>query len=174
MNPIELEYNEKYFKNPIHLNKFALDFEWERQAYLMYHYGDAACDASDELNKRQLEFNHRKAQIAKEYRQGIRKIPNIQKLTEGGIKEAVESDVELFELLKEINELKSEYDLAMNAVRALSQKKHAIEHEVQLYFAKYYSSPRQKAPGTTELESDYMSDNFYETLKNELNAKVKT
>lgn len=162
---IDLPYEEQYHKNPIHLNKFALDFEWERQAYLMYYYGDAACDASDELNQLQLEFNHKKALIAKEYRQGIRKIPNVAKLTEGGIKEAVECDLELFSMQQKINTLKSEYDLAMNAVRALSQKKHAIEHEVQLYFGKYFSSPRQKVSGSIENESDEMSDNFYEELK---------
>ena len=168
MYRIEIEENDEYFKDPIHLNKFALDFEWERQAYLMYYFGDAACEASDELRKKQLEYDHRRATIAKEYRQGIRKIPNVIKLTEGGIKEAVESDDELFEILKEINELKTQYDLAMNAVRSLSHKKHAIEHEVQLYFAKYYASPRQKANGTSEFESDEMSDDFYETLKKEL------
>ena len=163
---IDLEPNEDYFKDPIHLNKFALDFEWERQAYLMYHFGDAACEAQQELNDKQLEFNYRKANIAKEYRQGIRTIPNVQRLTEGGIKEAVESDEELYELQKEINYLKSQYDLAMNAVRSLSQKKHAIEHEVQLYFAKYFSSPRQKAHGTSEFESDEMSDSFFQQIKN--------
>lgn len=171
MRHIDLEPNEEYFKNPIHLNKYALDFEWERQAYLMYYFGDAACDASDELRKKQLTYDHRKANIAKEYRQGIRKIPNVIKLTEGGIKEAVESDQELFKLQKEINELKTQYDLAMNAVRSLSHKKHAIEHEVQLYFAKYYSSPRQKGSGTAEFESDEISDDFYETLKQQTKVK---
>lgn len=171
MKTIELEPNEEYFKNPIHLNKFALDFEWERQAYLMYYFGDAACEAADELRDIQLKYDHRKANIAKEYRQGIRKIPNVLKLTEGGIKEAVESEQELYLLQKEINELKTQYDLAMNAVRSLSHKKHAIEHEVQLYFAKYYSSPRQKASGTAEFESDEILDNFYETLKKEPKLK---
>ena len=165
MNRIDFVENENYFKNAIILNKHALDFEWERQAYLMYYYGDAACDASDELNQKQLEYNHKKASISKEYRQGLRKIPNITRLTDACVKEAVESDQELFELQKEINELKYQYDLAMNAVRALMQKKHAIEHEVQLYFAKYFSSPRKKIPGSIETTSDEISDDFFNKLK---------
>ena len=168
MNKIDFIENEDYFKNAIILNKHALDFEWERQAYLMYYYGDAACEASDELNKKQLQYNHKKASISKEYRQGLRKIENINRLTDAGVKEAVESDEELFELQKEINELKYQYEIAMNAVRALMQKKHAIEHEVQLYFAKYYSSPRQKIPGSIESTSDGISDDFFNKLKNNI------
>ena len=146
-------------KNIFKLDKYNLDKEWEQQASNVYFIGDLASEAFAKYISLKSHYVKRKAQIELDYRTGKRTIEGLSKMTEGAISSAVDADEELFLLLQEVNDMRHQADIYSNGVESLKHKKSGLEHEQQLFFAKYFSNPVNKT-GTmlNDAEKDFLSE----------------
>lgn len=129
------------FENDIIIDESSLDLEWLEQPSLMLKYSKIAAKSrmTMDLAKEQLEIV--KAELDKE----IRKDPEnfeISKITENVITNTITLQDEYQEAYQNYLNSKYEYDMALNATRAIEQRKDALENLVKLYGQKYFAGPK--------------------------------
>jgi hypothetical protein len=122
------------------IDEQALDVEWLQQAHLMRKYTKYASMKKKEMDEAKERLDFGKAQLQRE----IRNQPSdfgIAKVTEAGIESTVLLQPEYRELKQEYTKAQYEYDVAMGAVRAIDQKKTALENLVRLLGVSYFAGP---------------------------------
>lgn len=128
-----------------HVDKFALDDEWARQADLAKHYGDLLAKAKEKVATLNAAIDVRKAEI----RLGARADPeafDLPKATDESVKDAAIVHPDVQELTAQLIKAKYRVDLLDSAVTALENKKKALENEVFLYGQSYFSKPARMDP----------------------------
>lgn len=132
----------------------ALDVEWLEQAGLMLRYTKHAAAMEKARDEAKEALDLKKAQIEMD----IRSNPDAYKLakpTEAGIQSTILLQKEYQDLAAEYNEAKYEFGVAIGAVRAIDQRKTALENLVKLLGQSYFAGP--KAPRDLSQEhSDYL------------------
>lgn len=125
----------------IRIDPTALDVEWLRQADLMRKYATHAAATKMAMDDAKERLDVVKAQLDRD----IRKDPSqfgLDKVTET----AVQSTILLQEAYTQGNqawsEARYENDIANAAVRAIDQKKTALENLVRLLTASYFAGPQ--------------------------------
>ena len=135
----------------------ALDVEWLRQPQLMLKYCRHAASMANLVDITKERLDVVRAQLDKDIRSDPGKY-GIEKLTEGAIQNALilvgqidsatEEGEELQSTLRPYQEASSAYiqakyesDMAKAAVRAIDQKKDALENLVRLHGQQYFAGP---------------------------------
>jgi hypothetical protein len=134
-------------KDDVALNIHALDEEWEKQSTLMEHYSSSLSMANKEYAELKLVLDGMIAEQKVEWRsegeihiQGVGRM----KITEGALDNAIDSLESIQEKRQQLIDKGYEVDTLKGIVEALRHKKSALEKEVDLYIAGYYSSPKDQ------------------------------
>ncbi|MCK9520636.1 MAG: hypothetical protein M0R74_16675 [Dehalococcoidia bacterium] len=149
MTEIALNYETDTF-----IDMTALDIEWLRQPDLMLRYARYMAEAKKGLDEAKERLDVGKARIE----MNIRTYPesfNLSKLTEGAIQSTLLLQEEYQKLSKEYIDARYEYDVAAAAVRAIDQKKTALENLVRLLGASYFAGPQVPR----DLTSEWLQEN---------------
>jgi len=133
--------NNLDYENDINIDPSSLDIEWVRQAELMHKYASHAADTKRDMDDAKECLDTGKAKIE----MLIRNVPDqygLAKVTEGAIQSTILLQEDYQELAKVYGEAKYENDIALAAVRAIDQKKTALENLVKLLGQSYFAGPQ--------------------------------
>ena len=156
------------YERDVSIDPEALDTEWLKQAELMRKYASHAALAKKEMDEAKERLEVGKARIE----MSIRKAPEefgLSKATEGAIQSTILLQPEYQELFREYTEAKYENDIAIAAVRAIDQKKTALENLVKLLAASYFAGP--KTP--RDLTGEWLKEREAEAERKKQNARIK-
>lgn len=156
--------SELNYEDDVRIDPDALDVEWLRQAELMLIYTRHSADTKKEMDNAKEKLEVGRARIEMD----IRKNPatyGLEKITEGAIQSTINLQKEHQALVKEYTEARYENEVAIAAVRAIDQKKSALENLVRLLGASYFAGPQ--AP------RDLSKEVLQEKERKQQNSKVK-
>ena len=129
------------YEDDIRIDPNALDVEWLEQPELMRKYAKHTADMKKQMDDAKENLEVSKARIEME----IRSDPTafgLTKPTEAGIQSTILLQDKYQGLVKVYNESRYEYDVAVAAVRAVDQRKTALESLVKLLTASYFAGPQ--------------------------------
>ena len=155
------------YERDVSIDETALDVEWLQQSHLMYKYAKYQADTKKAVDeaKEMLDFIRAKLEM------DIRANPEnygLSKVTESAIASSILLQPEYQEASKKYIEAKYENDVAAAAVRAIDQKKTALENLVKLLSVSYFAGP--SAPRDLSLE---WNERIKRKEQKELNKNVK-
>lgn len=122
------------------IDEQGLDVEWLHQPRLMAIYGRNAAETKLAMDRAKEQIDFIKAKLD----QDIRALPEsygLSKLTETVVSQTIIIQPEYQDSLDVYLTTKYEYDMAMAAVRAIDQKKTALENLVRLHGQQYFAGP---------------------------------
>lgn len=122
------------------IDEQALDVEWLQQADLMRKYAVHAAATKRYMDELKERLEVEKARLDLEIRKDPAKY-GIEKVTESAIQSAILMQPEYQELQEKYREARYENDIANAAVRAIDQKKTALENLVRLLTVSYFAGP---------------------------------
>lgn len=129
------------YEKDIRIDETALDVEWLQQPRLMMQYAQYAVEARMKLDQSKESLDIVRAQLDKEVRTDPKSF-GIEKITEA----VVDNTIIIQDVYKQANEelrqAKYEADMAQNAVRAVEQRKDALENLVKLHGQQYFAGPK--------------------------------
>lgn len=122
------------------IDESALDVEWLRQASLAMKYGRIVAQAKlDEAHAKE-NFDLVKAEVASDVRINPGDY-DLKKVTEGTVAETVTQNTSYKKAMHNYLDKKFQTDMAINAMRAIEQKKVALENLVRLHGQQYFAGP---------------------------------
>lgn len=144
------------YEKDMQIDEANLDLEWLEQPTLMVKYirHAAQCDLERDQTKEALDLLKAELDLA------IRSDPEkygLTKVTEGAIASTILMDKEYKKLNAEFQEISFESKVANNAIRAVDQRKSALENLVRLHGQQYFagpSIPKQLDEKRTQREQD--------------------
>jgi len=142
----------------------ALDVEWIRQPELMRRYADHVAEMKKAMDEAKERLDVGKARIERDVRADPSK-HGIGKVTESAIASTILLQEEWLKLSQEYREARYEYDIAQAAVRAIDQRKTALENLVRLLVASYFAGPQTPR----DLSQEWLKDR----ARRESNANVR-
>jgi hypothetical protein len=122
------------------IDEQALDVEWLQQADLMRKYASHAAATKRYMDELKERIDVEKARLDLEIRKDPAKY-GIEKVTESVVQSAILVQPEYKDLQEKYREARYENDIANAAVRAIDQKKTALENLVRLLTANYFAGP---------------------------------
>lgn len=146
------------------IDSTALDVEWLNQPDLMRKYSIHAADMKKLTDEAKERLDVGKARIEMD----IRKHPEfyeLAKATEAAIQSTILLHPEYQALSKEYQEARYEHEVALAAVRAIDQKKTALENLVRLLNVAYFAGP--------QTPRDLQKESLEHKKRKSANAKVK-
>lgn len=158
---------ELNYEKDINVDPNALDTGWLRQAELMRRYATHAANMKKEMDMAKERLDIGKAQIEMDIRKAPEKY-ELVKVTEGAIQSTILLQGEYQELSQAYIEARYENDVAIAAVRAVDQKKTALENLVRLLSVSYFAGPQ-----TPRDISHLWEEEIKEKERKEKNTKVK-
>jgi hypothetical protein len=159
------------FEDDIHIDESALDVEWLRQPALMAQYCQHAAHAKAVMDRAKEKLDVVEAEMDRD----IRDFPeryNLSKLTETLVKSTVLLTQERQIAAQACIDTKYEYDMAQAAVRAMDQKKTALENLVKLHGMSYFAGPAVPRDLSAEFQASVKSFE-QKAVQSKSNAKVK-
>ena len=140
---------ELHYEQDVSSDETALDVEWLQQPNLMYKYAKHQAETKKAMEEAKERLDFLKAKLEMD----IRANPGdygLSKVTESAIASTVLLQPEYQEASKKYVEARYENDVAAAAVRAIDQKKTALENLVKLLSVSYFAGP--SAPRDLSLE----------------------
>jgi len=128
------------YEQDLTIDESALDVEWLQQARLMMQYGRYCSECKLEMDKAKEHLEVTKAELDKDIRANPDSF-DLTKITEGVVSNTIILQPEHQEALDAYLNTKYEFDMALNAVRAIDQKKAALENLVRLHGQQYFAGP---------------------------------
>jgi len=122
------------------IDEQGLDVEWLKQPSLMFKYGKHGAQAKLDMDHAKEDLDVTKAQLDRD----VRAFPDnygLNKLTETIVANTIINQPEYKDANDQYLNAKYEYDMAMAAVRAIDQKKTALENLVRLHGQQYFAGP---------------------------------
>jgi hypothetical protein len=129
------------YDKDIAIDETALDVEWLEQPRLMLRYTTHAAAAKQQLDEAKEKLDIVTAKLDAD----IRTSPGdygISKLTESAIQGAITLSTVYQDALQTYNKTRYEHEMAQAAVRAMDQRKTALENLVRLLTASYFAGPQ--------------------------------
>ena len=129
------------YEKDIRIDESALDVEWLGQASLMLKYSRILAMSRKRADHAKINADVIKAELDKK----IRAVPenyDLSKITEVAISNIILTSEEYKEAQTEIIEALYEVNMAQSAVRAIEQRKDALENLVKLYGQQYFAGPK--------------------------------
>lgn len=152
------------YEEDVSIDPTALDVEWLEQPELMRKYAKHVTEMEKLRDEAKERLDVGKARIEMDVRNEPERF-GLKKVTEGGIQSTILLQDEYRQLVQEYNDSKYEYGVAVAAVRAIDQRKTALENLVKLLTASYFAGP--KAP------RDLYQEHLDHVERKRNNAKVK-
>lgn len=121
-----------------------LDEEWLKQPKLMFKYGSKLADAIADLDEAKSKLNLVKAEVYQE----ISNDPDgyeISKTTEAAINNCMLMQPEYQAALKAFNKATHRVNIMDAAVKAIQDRRRALENMVELHGQSYFAEPRTSA-----------------------------
>lgn len=131
--------NDK-FKNDIEINPDALDIQWVKQASLFGEYCMEQAGARAKLDAIKERLDVKVAGLGLKIRANPATF-GLDKVTEASVQAVILLDAECAKLREEIAVAQYELEVMGAAVRALDQKKSALENLVRLQGQNYFAGP---------------------------------
>jgi len=128
------------YENDIKINEKDLDIEWLEQPTLMYKYAKMSIDYRKLMDKQMEKVNVIKAGIDKNIRANPEDF-EIIKITETVVANTIIVQSEYTDAYNIYLEKKYDFDLVNAAVKALQDKKSALENLVKLHGQQYFAGP---------------------------------
>ncbi|MFA5401667.1 MAG: hypothetical protein WC359_14550 [Dehalococcoidia bacterium] len=135
MSTQPLEYNQD-----IAINVDALDIEWARQAATFGEYCMEQAGTRAKLDAIKERLDVKVAGLGLKIRSNPAQY-GLEKITEAGVQAVILLDAECAKLREEIAVAQYELEVMSAAVRALDQKKSALENLVRLQGQNYFAGP---------------------------------
>jgi hypothetical protein len=129
------------YEKDIKIDAEALDLEWLEQPQLMLKYCQHAADMRYKLDAAKEALDLARAELDKEIRTNPERF-GIGKVTESVVENTILMQPEYREASEAMANAKYESDVAQNAVRAIDQRKDALENLVRLFGLQYFAGPR--------------------------------
>jgi len=129
------------YEEDVKIDSQALDVEWLEQPGLMGRYAKHAAHMEALRDEAKERLDVEKARIEMQIRANP-ELYDLAKPTEAGIQSTILLQSEYQELIREFNAAKYEYGQAIAAVRAIDQRKAALENLVKLLNASYLAGPQ--------------------------------
>lgn len=129
------------YEEDIRIDCEALDVEWIYQPELMRRYTKYAAFTKQQLDAAKERMDVGKARIEMEIRKNPQEF-GIDKATESAIQSTILLQEEYQTLSQNHINARYENDIANGAVRAMDQKKTALENLVKLLSASYFAAPQ--------------------------------
>jgi len=129
------------YEEDMRIDDQMLDVEWLEQPEKMFKYCKLAAEARRDLDAAKEKVDIVKADLDKQ----IRSTPavfGIEKITETAIQNVILTRTEYIKANNSFMQLKYEVDMASSAVRAMEQRKEALENLVRLHGQSYFAGPR--------------------------------
>ncbi len=129
------------YENDIRIDESALDVEWLNQPELMYKYAAHAAEMKKEVDEAKERMEVMRATLDAD----IRKNPEaygMTKVTESAIGGAITIQPNYQSAVDAYNAAQYEFGIASAAVRAVDQRKTALENLVRLLTASYFAGPQ--------------------------------
>jgi len=153
------------YEQDVKIDENGLDTEWLEQSQLMLKYCQHAAQCKAEMDHAKEAMEVKKAELDKD----IRANPDafeIGKITESVVQNTIQAHPDYQQAVTEYINAKYEYEMAQAAVRAIDQKKTALENLVKLHGMSYFAGPQVPRDITKEWE--------VKQKQKEANQKVKT
>ena len=128
------------YEQDVSIDETALDVEWLQQSNLMYKYARYQAETKKAMDEAKERLDFIRAQLEMD----IRANPGnygLSKVTESAIASTILLQPEYREASKRYVEARYENDIAVAAVRAIDQKKTALENLVKLLSVSYFAGP---------------------------------
>jgi len=158
------------YEKDISIDETALDIEWLRQPKLMLKYTNLVSDKRKDMDLLKENLDVLKADLDRQ----IRAHPEdfkVEKITEAVVQNTILTLDEYQEANEEYLNAKYEYDMGLNAVKALEQKKSSLENEVKLFLAGYFAGPKAPRDLSKEWEQKQRQEQSNDKVKTKLTRK---
>ena len=152
------------FKEIVKINKFHLDEEWLGQPSLFYTFAEELAEAQRVYDKLKEKLEIVKAELSIAI---VKKPSNfgLHKTTQALIESTLLLNDEYKEALEEVREAKYNVSVLQSAVKALEQRKSALENLVKLHGQSYYAEP--------QVQSEEQAESVKEIKKSSARERVK-
>jgi hypothetical protein len=129
------------YEKDVRIDETSLDIEWLEQSSLMLKYGinESDLEKKKDLLKEKLDLT--KADLDRKIRENPESF-EISKITETVVANTIIMQDEYKEVYHEFLEVQHEYNIAKVAVRAIAQRKDALENLVRLHGQQYFAGPK--------------------------------
>ena len=135
------------------IDETALDVEWLRQPMLMIRYGKLTAKAKLDADHAKETLDFVKAEISNDVR--LNPVAyNLGKPSIPMVADAVLMQQEYKTAMADYLQKKYEFDLVINAMKAIDQKKTALENLVRLHGQQYFAGPSVPRDLSKEWEAD--------------------
>lgn len=152
------------YEEDVAIDSTALDVEWLQQPDLMRKYAKHAADMKREMD----DAKERQEMVRASMDLQIRNDParfGLDKITEGAIQSTIIQDPQYTAATNKYSAAKYEYEVASAVVRAIDQRKAALENLVRLLGLSYFAGPQSPR--------DLHQEQLKEKERKMKNAKVK-
>lgn len=150
----------KSFKELMNIDQMALDQEWLHQPGLFMRYASELSEASRDCDKQKEKLETVKSELMLDISKDPEKY-GLQKTTQALMDATLQTMEDYQKEVQEYIDKKYEKDMLLNAVRALEQRKSALENLVKLHGQNYFSSPvssEEHREKIQELKKNFTSD----------------
>lgn len=137
------------YEQDVSIDETALDVEWLQQANLMYKYARYQAETKKAMDEAKERLDFIKAKLEMDIRANPENY-GLSKVTESAVASTILLQPEYQEASKKYIGARYENDVAAAAVRAIDQKKTALENLVKLLSVSYFAGP--SAPRDLSLE----------------------
>jgi len=152
------------YEEDVQIDHNALDVEWVQQPELMRKYTHHAADTKRDMDNAKERLEVGRAKLDMDIRNNPTKY-GLEKTTESAVQSTIILQGEYQKLSRDYTDAKYENDVAMAVVRAVDQRKTALENLVRLLNASYFAGPQSPRDLNHEL--------LEEKKRKDRNAKVK-
>ena len=129
------------YEQDMRIDVDSLDVEWADQPTLMLRYTKIAAEARMALDRAKENLGIVKAEIDLTIRKDPEKY-DIIKITESAIQSAIILDTDYGLVNEKCLQAAYEFDMAQGAVKAVDQRKQALENLVKLHGLQYFAGPK--------------------------------
>jgi len=136
---------EDFAEKILHIDKHNLDEEWLAQPEMFFWYAEKLADARADVERAKANLQVTAADLDSQIRERPEDF-GIVKTTEAALKAAVLCQDDYREAQRVLIEAEHTSDLFDAAVKALDQRKRALENLVSLHGQSYFATPTVKGP----------------------------
>ena len=156
------------YEKDLKIDVDSLDVEWADQPTLMIKYTKIAAEARMELDEAKENLGIVKAEIDLEIRRDPEKF-DIVKVTESAIQSAIILEENYGKANSRCLKAAYELEMAQGAVRAMDQRKQALENLVRLHGLQYFAGP--KVP--RDLSKEYQKKQNQKKADSTVSSKMR-
>ncbi len=158
---------ENEYDHDLYIDIDQLEIEWLKQPHLYMKYSEMVADAGKDADEAKEKVSLKYAELDNHIREMMK--ANGEKITEKLVEASVLQHEAYKKALSTLNKRKHEHAILQGALRAIDQRKSALENLVRLALGGYYSMPVE--PKSIENIRERALDSLDEKVRDQLNKK---